>query len=99
MTTTAFLGPDPGGPVVDGRRTRGNELVVWIDDEKRRDLFADSRRAMILAPTRTARDHISESRALSDGPVSIVFMSNSKVVFEALWPMTITSYSFQVASH
>jgi len=24
------------------------------------------------------RDHISESRALSDGPVSIVFMSNSK---------------------
>ena len=41
MTTTAFLGPDPGGPVVDGRRTRGNELVVWIDDEKRRDLFAE----------------------------------------------------------
>jgi hypothetical protein len=28
-------------PVVDGRRTRGNELVVWIDDEKRRDLFAE----------------------------------------------------------
>jgi hypothetical protein len=25
----------------DGRRTRGNELVVWIDDEKRRDLFAE----------------------------------------------------------
>ena len=41
MTTTALLGPDPGGPVVDGRRTRGNELVVWIDDEKRRDLFAE----------------------------------------------------------
>ena len=41
MTTTAFLGPDPGGPVVDGRRTRGNELVVWIDGEKRRDLFAE----------------------------------------------------------
>src|SRR5260370_23964357 len=40
MTTTALLGPDPGGPVVDGRRTRGNELVVWIDVEKRRDLFA-----------------------------------------------------------
>src|SRR6267154_1863303 len=41
MTTTAFLGPDPGGPVVDGRRTRGNELVIWIDDEKRRDLFTE----------------------------------------------------------
>ena len=23
MTTTTLLGPDPGGPVVDGRRTRG----------------------------------------------------------------------------
>src|SRR6266853_2519218 len=45
------------------------------------------------------RDHTSESRALLDGPVSIVFMSNSKVVFEALSPTTITSYSFQVASH
>jgi len=22
-------------------RTRGNELVVWIDDEKRRDLFTE----------------------------------------------------------
>ena len=41
MTTTAFLGPDLDGPVVDGRRTRGNELVVWLDDEKRRDLFAE----------------------------------------------------------
>jgi len=41
MTTTAFLGPDPGGPAVDGRRTRGNELVIWIDDEKRRDPFAE----------------------------------------------------------
>jgi hypothetical protein len=41
MTTTAFLGPDPCDPVVDGRRTRGNELVVLIDDEKRRDLFAE----------------------------------------------------------
>jgi len=41
MTTTAFLGSDASDPVVDGRRTHGNELVVWIDDEKRRDLFAE----------------------------------------------------------
>ena len=41
MTTTAFLGPDRGGPVVDGQRTRGDELVVWIDYEKRRDLSAE----------------------------------------------------------
>jgi len=34
--------PDPGGPVFDGRRTRGNELVVWIDDEKRPNLFAET---------------------------------------------------------
>ena len=35
------LGPDPGGPVVDGRRIRGNELILWIDDQKRHDLFAE----------------------------------------------------------
>ena len=49
-----FSRSDPGGPVVHGRRTRGNELVVWIDDEKRRDLFAEPRCGKILAPTRTA---------------------------------------------
>src|SRR6516162_785846 len=43
------------------------------------------------------RDHISESRVLSDGPVSIVFMSNSKVVFEVMSPITNTSYSFILA--
>ena len=38
--TTTLPGPDPGGPVVDGRRTRGNEFVVWIYDEERLVLFA-----------------------------------------------------------
>jgi hypothetical protein len=41
MTTTAFLGPDPGGPVVDGWQTRGNALVVWVDDKKHHDHFAE----------------------------------------------------------
>ena len=41
----------PGGPVVDGRRTRGNELVVWIDDEKRRDLFAELQMCHDAAPS------------------------------------------------
>src|SRR6266852_6698130 len=79
MTIAAFLGPDPGVPVVDGRTdrpsssapsldlrdyrfvlldqgrrelprtalaipdfaSRRNELVVWSDHEKGRDLFAE----------------------------------------------------------
>ncbi len=55
--TTTLPGPDPGGPVADGRRTRGNEFVVRIYDEKRlvlfcwqRDEYEDPKTLRLLLP-------------------------------------------------
>ena len=72
MTTTAVLGPDPADPVVDGRRTSGNELVVWIDDEKRRDLFAGR-------ATNTSTE--DTQAAFADGVnVAAFFLTNSSTL-------------------
>jgi hypothetical protein len=74
--------------------------VAELGDGRRRDRvnrrlverhMAPSGAAAIDPEVRPGRDHISESRALPDGPVSVVFMSNSSVIFEALSLMTIKS--------
>src|SRR5215469_123531 len=50
--------------VVDGRRTCGNELALWIDDEKSRDLSAEpqNRHGPRTAPVRPPITRIAACR-------------------------------------
>src|SRR5580704_435018 len=70
MTTTALLGPDPRRSSYDGRRTRGNELVVY-------GLMPRSAVISLLAERRKRASEDTQA-AFADGVnVAAFFLTNS----------------------